>query len=194
MRKLILVRHSQSRQDPSRPASQWELTEEGRRRCTALAEQLATYRVDLVVTSHERKAIETGSLAAARLGVPVEVAASLHEHERERAAFVPAADFEHMVANFFARPDKLVFGEETARQAGDRFDRAVRSVLEQHAAGNVAIVAHGTVMSLFIARYNQVDAAQFWQRLGMPAAVVLAAPGFKILEIAELVAPRKSCQ
>jgi broad specificity phosphatase PhoE len=189
MRKLILVRHSQSRQDRSRPASQWELTDEGRGRCTPLAEQLAGYGVDLVVTSRERKAIETGSLVAARLGVPAELAAGLHEHERARAAFVPAAEFERAVADFFARPDELVFGEETARQACDRFERAARDVLNNSAATNIAIVAHGTVISLFVARYNPIDVAHFWKRLGMPAIVVLAAPSFRILAVAEQIAP-----
>ena len=77
---LILIRHSQSQPEPDRPASQWPLTETGRRRSIALAERLAAYTPDLIVTSRERKASETGALVAARLALPIVMADGLHEH------------------------------------------------------------------------------------------------------------------
>jgi broad specificity phosphatase PhoE len=70
---LILIRHSQSQPKPERPASQWQLTKEGRRLCIALAERLAAYAPDVIVTSRERKASATGALVAARLGRPIAV-------------------------------------------------------------------------------------------------------------------------
>ena len=80
---LLLIRHSQSQPQPERPASQWPLTEQGRRRCIELAKRLAAYAPDVVVTSRERKASETGALVAARLALPTLVADGLHEHQRE---------------------------------------------------------------------------------------------------------------
>src|SRR5688500_6185252 len=103
--RLILIRHSQSQPDPERPASQWPLTEEGRRRCGPLAERLAAYAPDAIVTSHERKAIETGSLLAAHLGIQVAVGDGLHEHRREHVGWLSNPAFEQAVAAFFARPD-----------------------------------------------------------------------------------------
>jgi broad specificity phosphatase PhoE len=183
MDKLLLIRHSQSRQDPARPASQWSLSDEGRRRCAALAERLAAYRLDTIVTSREPKAAETGALVAARLGLAVEATEGLHEHQRERAGYCSPEAFERAVAAFFEHRDKLVFGEETARQAEERFDRAVRSVLARHPARDVAIVSHGTVISLFVARHASVAPTPFWKSLGMPAVVVMALPELALLEV-----------
>lgn len=181
--KLILIRHSQSQPDPAHPASQWPLTAEGRRRCQPLADRLAAYGPDAIITSHERKAIETGALVAERLGLPARVADGLHEHEREHAGWLPSPAFEQAVAAFFARPNELVFGEETAGQAGARFEAGVRSALAAHPGQTVALVTHGTVMSLFVAAHAGRAALPFWSSLGMPAIVVLALPGLELREV-----------
>jgi len=180
---LILIRHSQSQLEPNRPASQWPLTEEGRRRCRALAEHLAAYAPDLIVTSRERKANETGALVATQLALPMEVVDGLHEHQREHAGWLPTPAFEQAVTAFFTRPDALVFGEETAGQAGARFDAAVRAVLAGHPGQTVAIVAHGTVITLFVAQHAGVAPLPFWKRLGMPAIVVMSLPDLKLLDV-----------
>ena len=44
----------------------------------------------------------------------------------------------------FARPDELVYCDETADQARERFGVAVSSVLEDHEGANIGVVAHGT--------------------------------------------------
>jgi broad specificity phosphatase PhoE len=187
MQHLILIRHTQSQQDPSRPASQWGLTEVGRRRCAALADRLAGYAPARVITSAEPKAAETGALAAARLGLPHAVAAGLHEHLRERTGWLAPDAFERTVAALFERPTELVWGEETAAQAGARFGAAVQGLLAHHPGETLAIVTHGTVMTLFIAKHAGIAPIPFWRRLGMPAFAVLSLPDFGLLEVAERV-------
>lgn len=180
---LILIRHSQSHPQPERPASQWSLTEAGRRRCIALAERLAAYAPDVLVTSRERKASETGALVAARLGLPALGADGLHEHLREHVGWLPNPAFEQVVAAFFMRPNELVFGEETAGQAGVRFDTAVRDVLAAHPGQTIAMVSHGTVIALFVAQHTGIAPLPFWKRLGMPAIVVFALPDLRLVEV-----------
>jgi broad specificity phosphatase PhoE len=184
---LILIRHSQSQPEPERPASQWPLTAEGHRRCIALADRLAAYTPDVIVTSRERKAGETGALVAARMGLPIAVADGLHEHQREHVGWLPNPAFEQAVTAFFTRPDELVFGEETAGQAGARFGAAVRDVLAAHPGQTVAIVAHGTVITLFVAQHAGAAPLPFWKRLGMPAIVVLSLPELRLLEVMERI-------
>ncbi len=182
---LILIRHSQSQPQPERPASQWPLTAEGRRRCIALAERRGAYALSLIVTSRERKASETGALVAARLALPTAVADGLHEHQREHVGWLSNSAFEQAVSAFFTQPNELVFGEETADQAGARFDAAVRDVLAAHPDQTVAIVSHGTVMTLFVAQHAGVTGLPFWKRLGMPAIVVLSLPDLRLLDVIE---------
>ena len=140
----------------------------------------------MIVTSTEAKAIETGQIVAQELGVPLETAADLHEHDRRGAPFLQEKGaFEEQVVRLIERPGELVFGNETADEAHRRFAAAVDGVLRRHRQGNVAVVAHGTVMALFVARAAGVDPVSLWRALDLPAIVLLAEPGFDLLEVVE---------
>ncbi len=195
-RKLILVRHSAPQMVVGVPASQWRLSDEGRRRCEALAERLAAYDLAMIVASTEPKAIETGQIVAEALNLPFETAPGLHEHERGVVQTLGSREeFQTQVARLFERPSELVLGHETADQAHARFAQATTHVVEEHPSGNpsspsgrsLALVSHGTVMTLFIARTNGLDPIPFWKSLGLPAFAVLSLPGFHLLEVAESV-------
>ena len=82
-------------------------------------------------------------------------------------------------------PDQLVFGEETAAQARQRFGDAVAGVLAEHTEQNVVIVAHGTVIALYAAAAAGVDGYALWRRLGLPSWVVLERPGGEIVTVVE---------
>jgi broad specificity phosphatase PhoE len=188
MATLILVRHSNSQIVEHLPAHEWHLSEEGRARCKLLAERLSVHKPELVVASVEPKATETGQLVAGHLKLPFENALNLHEHERSQVPYRSQEIFEASVHEFFAQPDELVFGDETAEQAYSRFASAVEKVVESHPKKTIALITHGTVMTLFIARRNpQIDAFDFWKRLDMPAYAVLSLPHFEILAFCESI-------
>jgi broad specificity phosphatase PhoE len=109
----------------------------------------------------------------------------LHEHDRSNAPYLSSREFDTTVARFFAEPTKLVFGKETADTARMRFSDAISHVLRQHPAGNLAVVAHGTVITLFVARTNDIDEFRFWKGLGLPALVVLSLPDFRLIAVPE---------
>jgi broad specificity phosphatase PhoE len=183
MRKLILVRHSLPVITGDQTASLWQLSDEGRRRCVRLAELLAAHRPGVIVTSTEPKAIETGQIVGEHLGIPVEAAPNLHEHERPGTGLDTFEQFRAKVARLLEQPSERVFGAETGDQARERFAAAVDDALKQHPAGNVAIVSHGTVMTLFLAHVAEIDPVPFWKGLGLPAFVVLSHPALALLEV-----------
>ena len=183
MRRLILIRHSAPEIDPDVPAKEWHLSQEGRRRCEKLARRLKRFSPDVFVSSVEPKAMETAQIVADRLGKPWEVAEGLHEHDRTKEPFTTQAEFEAKVVEFFTRPKELVFGAETADQAGLRFMKAVVDVLPRHGGENVAIVAHGTVITLFVSRISEIEPVPFWKQLGLPAFVVLSWPGLRLKKV-----------
>ena len=188
MRKLLLVRHSLPEITGDQTASLWQLSEEGRRRCEHLAEMLAAHPPAAIVTSTEPKAIETGQIVGGRLGIPVETAPNLHEHERPGTDLDTLEQFQAKVARLLENPGELVFGAESGDQARERFSTAVHDAMKKHPAGDLAIVSHGTVMTLFLARVAAIDPVPFWRGLGLPAYVVLSYPEMALLQVVASVA------
>ena len=181
-RNLVFIRHSQSQPEVGVTAQEWQLTAEGRRRCIPLAVQLAAYNLDVIVTSTERKAIETGKLVSETLGILCRVEKNLHEHERETAPYFETnAEFQEAVGALLARPSELVFGEETGHEARKRFAIAVESVMNANPQENIGIVTHGTVLSLYVSHFTRKEIFTIWQGLGMPAIMAFSYPAMKLL-------------
>jgi broad specificity phosphatase PhoE len=183
MRKLILVKHAQPVVRPEVPAAQWGLSDEGRRKCEALAQRLATHEPAMIVTSEEPKAIETGQIVGRGLGLPVESAAGLHEHDRSNVPHMPSREFLSFMALFFQRPDELVLGTESAADAKSRFSAAVDRVMERHAQQNVAIVTHGTVLSLYIAEMTREPSFALWRKMQLPSYAVIEWPECTVRDV-----------
>ena len=124
-------------------------------------------------------------LLAYALRVPNQSAENLHEHDRRGSPiFASQQEFRMAIDRLFSYPKELVFGRETAAQATERFDSAVRDLIEQHQGHNLAVVAHGTVMTLFVNRYNRgSDPMTFWDSLKMPCAVILRMPDMALKEL-----------
>lgn len=170
---LILVKHSLPGIEKSVTAHQWRLSEEGRARAARLAKKLRSFQPEVIVSSIEPKAKETAEIMAGVLGLELYVAEGLHEHDRRDVPFLSPAQFQTSVQNLFQEPDKLVFGNETANEAHARFERAVETALKSHPNRIMVIVAHGTVISLFVSRFIGCSGFQLWSELSLPSFVVV---------------------
>jgi len=73
------------------------------------------------------------------------------------------------------------FGDETALEARERFASAVESVTGADPQENIAIVTHGTVLSLFVSQLTGCAVYPFWRGLGMPAIVAFSHPDMELL-------------
>ena len=174
MRRLILIRHSQTKQQANVNSHDWQLTDEGRKRCQLLAEELRPYAIDRVITSEEPKAALTGQLVEEVLAVPCETAPNLHETKRETVGyFEREADFKASVQAAMAEPDKLLFGEETFTAARERFSQQIETLLVLYPGETLAVVTHGTVLSLYLAHLSEQDMIALWNSLDMPAYAVI---------------------
>lgn len=182
-RTLILVKHSLPQIEPDAPAHQWQLSEKGRELCSSLADALAVYEPGRIFCSREPKARETAQIVAERLGIACQEADGLHEHDRSNVPLLPKHVFEQSVQETFRQPDRLVFGLETGRQALRRFSDAVDRVLTMAQEPCVAVVAHGTVISLFAGEPSEVGPFDLWRQLGLPSFVVLSMSSRQVQQI-----------
>jgi broad specificity phosphatase PhoE len=80
---LVLVKHSLPDTNPKISASEWQLSDEGRRRCSPLALRLKTYLPASICSSEESKARETALLLAENLKTNFKTLPDLEEHHRE---------------------------------------------------------------------------------------------------------------
>ena len=136
-----------------------------------------------IVSSEERKAVETAEAVAKRLRIDTHVSPNLDEHRRP---FVPApAEFERLMEHFFAEPHDRVFGEESADEALARFTTAVNAVLDSEPERNVGIVTHGTVLALYAAPIFGIGTAALWKRLQMPSFLVIDTESKRSLRIVD---------
>lgn len=183
MGTLTLVKHSLPHVDSTRPPSQWSLSDIGRSRCLKLATHLGDLQNPTLFASPEPKASETAGLLAEQLKIPVAIIEDLREHKRETVGVMTEELFVSTVRAALEHPDQLVFGEETAHQAQQRFCTAVEGIVDRNPDANPIVVAHGTVISLFLARKSHLDPVEIWRKLGLPSFVQVATPGFEVLRI-----------
>lgn len=187
MKYLILVKHSLPEIIPSLPAHRWRLSDVGRMRCQPLAEKIAAYTPDFFVSSAEPKAVETAQAVTQHLHRTFAVVEGLHEHERHHTAWELQEQFETRVAEFFWRPQELVFGNETAAQAEARFSKALSGAMAEHPRKTWVVFAHGTVITLWVARETGVEPFSFWKRLGLPSLVALSLPDMALATVLETI-------
>jgi len=180
MNHLILIKHAQPQIDETKSAPDWHLSDSGRASCIPLADALCPYKPDLFITSEEPKARETGQLVADVLQIPYSSAPNLHEHDRKGVPFIPQETWHTTVKTFFARPNDLIFGNETAHQARTRFTQAVKKAVKTHPHKTIAIATHGTVISLFVAQKTRTNGFDLWQQLDLPSYVVFDLPDYKL--------------
>jgi broad specificity phosphatase PhoE len=176
VQNLILIKHSLPEIIETVPAREWTLSKDGQIRCMALAEILEKYSPDVIVSSLEPKAAETGRIISQKLKRPLRSLADLHEHDRSDVGLLAREQFESNVQKFFNDPDELTFGNETANQARERFVKAILSLEKEFPDKNIAVVAHGTVITLFVEKYAGLEPFSFWNSLALPSFVVFSLP------------------
>jgi broad specificity phosphatase PhoE len=179
---LILVKHSLPEIVENVPAQDWKLSDDGRVCAQQLAARINQYQPEVIVSSVEPKAKETAEIIARKHNLELQIVEGLHEHDRSKVAYLPKDEFQAAVREFFEKPDTLVFGSETADDCHARFEQAVQSILSHYLDKTVVIVAHGTVISLFVSRLTGISDLFLWNDLGLPSFLVIDMQSAALIE------------
>lgn len=149
----IYLTHPQVRIDPRVPVPQWGLSDLGWERTRMAAEQPWVRLLGRIISSPEKKAIETAIILADAAGVPLEKDEEMAENDRSATGFLPPEEFERAADWFFAHPAASFRGWERAIDAQARISRAVFYILDRHdPAVPIAFVGHGGVGTLLKCR------------------------------------------
>lgn len=177
MTNLLLVRHSEPALKKGVLPSKWKITERGQDRSRLLGEYLNIHGIDRIIASSEVKAIETAEIAAEVAGIRhVHQEHDLREHNGDGAPFISSAERRSLVLESLRKPDEMIYGTETVRVAMNRFSRAIRRLINENTDQSVAVVAHGTVISAFIAAELDIDPGAIWSSQGLPGFVEIEWP------------------
>ena len=153
--ELILVRHAlpERREVANGPADP-ELSEAGHAQAAHLADYLAGESLDAIYSSPLRRAVQTAAPLADRLGLVPTVVDGVAEYDRHSNEYVPV---EELKANHDPRWQQMIDGVwddtmETREEFADRVTTNMDAIITAHPAGRVAVVCHGGVINLYLAR------------------------------------------
>lgn len=142
--------HPQVHMDPAVPVAEWGLSALGRRRVETLRDAGWLAGTTQIVSSAERKAVETAEPIAEALGIAVEIRMAMHENDRSATGYLSPDVFEQVADRFFAEPHRSIRGWERAIDAQNRIVCEVETVLDRDRPGDVLFVGHGGVGTLLI--------------------------------------------
>lgn len=154
--RLIVARHGEAAYGTDTMTSfGGSLTTLGRTQARELGERLAGERVAGVVCSELARAVQTAEIAAAGLGLPVEVHAGLQEFaigEFAGRAWDPRF-FDPMIAAWLAGDlSPAVPGGESGREVADRALAVLDHVADRFRGETVLVVSHGGVIISLMGR------------------------------------------
>ena len=147
---LYYVTHPQVQIDAAIPVPEWGLSDIGRARAVAMLDQPWVGSIRRIVSSAERKAIETAEILARHLHLAVVIRERMHENDRSATGFLPPPEFEAVADQFFANPHKSIRGWERAIDAQHRIVSEFAAVLNGDKAGDIALIGHGGVGTLLL--------------------------------------------
>ncbi|WP_330233822.1 histidine phosphatase family protein [Nocardia sp. NBC_00508] len=149
--QLILVRHAQPvRISNSVGPADPELAPVGLEQAERVPAALGHHRISRVVSSPQRRALETAAPAAAKLGLDVEIVDDLAEYDRDLPTYIP---IEEAKIEFRDAYERIKAGDFPLQVDGDAFKARVRAALSDIVAaadpGDTMIVfAHGGVINV----------------------------------------------
>lgn len=183
---IILVKHAMPELDGSLPSKEWKLGEKGLKQAQKFANFVRdNLDVDPVIySSSETKAIDTAKILAETLSLTHKVNPALGEFDRPALSIVSEEDHFDRNEPLFTNPDKAYLGSESANTALERFESAIQEIIKEPLEDERLVVTHGTVMSLFLDKYNEeLEGFDIWKKLGCPSYAVVSLPDFKVLEL-----------
>ncbi|KAA3450634.1 histidine phosphatase family protein [Mesorhizobium sp. SARCC-RB16n] len=140
------ITHPQVQIDATIPVPDWGLSDIGCARAHAMLNQPWIASIGRVVSSGERKAVETAEVLGRHLYLTVQARERMHENDRSATGFLPPLEFEAVADQFFANPHESIRGWERAIDAQQR----IVSEVAAGGAGDVAFVGHGGVGTLLL--------------------------------------------
>jgi broad specificity phosphatase PhoE len=150
--QLLLVRHALPHRSEPGQGSDPDLSEEGRAQAARLPDALARYPITRVISSPQRRAIDTAKPVAAARGLTVEIEDRFAEYDRELPVYIPIEQIRAENPKEWAR---MAEGHLPSTVDEDAFRARVRAAVDNVAAtaaheDTVVVFSHGGVINVVL--------------------------------------------
>ncbi|QIX26261.1 histidine phosphatase family protein [Nocardioides sp. JQ2195] len=150
--RIVLARHGEAEYESDLLTDEGgSLTHLGRRQAVELAEKLAGRKVAHVWTSTLARAVQTGEIVAATLGVAVSTRSALDEFSCGEYAGLPRADdpfAETYLRWLEGELDTRAPGAETGTEGIERLRATLSDIADQYRGESVLVISHGGLLRL----------------------------------------------
>ena len=147
MTHFYLLRHGEVDVDPSKPASEWALSDLGISEALRLVEKGVFADIDVIYSSEEKKAYCTARIIAERLGKKVQKLSNFNELDRSKSGFIE--NYDSAVNEAFANPSQSSNSWEPCTEALKRFRKGMEILSKKHKNKKILVVSHGIVLTLY---------------------------------------------
>jgi broad specificity phosphatase PhoE len=150
--QVLLVRHALPLRSEHGEGSDPDLSDEGFAQVKRLPDALARFPISRVVSSPQRRAIQTAEPVAAARGLPIEIDDRFAEYDRDLPLYIPVEQIRKEKPEEWAR---MARGQLPSAVDEDAFRARVQAAVEDlvAAAGpddTVAVFSHGGVINVLL--------------------------------------------
>ncbi|MBY9000850.1 MAG: histidine phosphatase family protein [Candidatus Heimdallarchaeota archaeon] len=160
----IFLRHALTEINENKPIDKWVITEKGREAICEVISSGIFDDVDTIISSSEKKAIQTAYFLSERLGKEVHLNPDLKELYRGDEYLETKEEYETRVWRIFDNPTECSFGWETAEKALKRIAKAIKRFDNRYTGKKIFIVSHGIILTLFFGKLLNIEQKEYFQR------------------------------
>ncbi|HJV17602.1 MAG TPA: histidine phosphatase family protein [Bacillales bacterium] len=172
LKKIYIIRHCEAEGQPSEA----QLTDSGIKQVLDLAGFFSNIKIDRIIASPYKRAIQSIQPLAKRLNVEIEIDRQLTERVLSTENF---SDWFEKLKQTFDDLELKFEGGETSHEAMKRIVDVVEGIFNGETK-NTIIVTHGNLMSLLLMYFNKDFGFDDWQNLSNPDVFLLKNESNKI--------------
>ena len=164
----VFLRHAQVTKDITEHSDKWILSDKGIKFIEEVAATGIFDDVDTIISSLQKKVIQTAYFLADRLDKDIITNPSINEINKGSAIVEDPEEYEKQVEKVLEKPDESISGWETANQASKRFQLGIDRIEKEHSHKKILIVTHGIVLTLYFAsilRETTEETISRWKKL-----------------------------
>jgi len=149
---FYIIRHAETEVNNDLPVSKWTLNIKGVIQSEKLASDKTFKKVNVLIASDEKKAIQTAKPIAKRLGLTIDKVKAFRELNRDKSGFLEPKTWNFCVKYAMKNPDKSKSDWELASNALQRFSDKIDELDLAYNKRKIIIVTHGIVANLYFAQ------------------------------------------